>query len=81
LGSGKLFSVIDAAKLARDYASSNGLKLQFTSEDIRVMGATLYIDQWEAGKQQSKEAAMVQTRTASQKDTNYVSRYTKYSRL
>ena len=45
------------------------------------MGATLYIDQWEAGKQQSKEAAMVQTRTASQKDTNYVSRYTKYSRL
>ena len=40
-----LFAAIDAAKLAQDYAQSHGMKLQFASEDIRAMAATLYIDQ------------------------------------
>ena len=45
-----LFSAIDAAKLAQDYAASQGLKLQFTSEDVRCMGNTLYIDQRKEGR-------------------------------
>ncbi len=40
-----LFAAIDAAKLAQDYALSQGMKVQFDTGDIRAMAATLYIEQ------------------------------------
>ncbi len=40
-----LRSAIDAVKFAQDYAAGKGLELKFTTEDVRCMAATLYIDQ------------------------------------
>lgn len=40
-----LFAAIDAAKLAQDYATSHGLNIRFTSEDIRTMANTLRMEE------------------------------------
>jgi hypothetical protein len=45
-----LRSAIDAAKFAEEYAQSKHFDLKFTSEDVRCMAATLYIDQRKEGR-------------------------------
>jgi hypothetical protein len=45
-----LRAAIDAAKYAEEYAQSKHFDLKFTSEDVRCMAATLYIDQRKEGR-------------------------------
>jgi|1186.fasta_scaffold122985_3 hypothetical protein len=45
-----LRAAIDAAKFAEEYAQSKHFDLKFTSEDVRCMAATLYIDQRKEGR-------------------------------
>ena len=45
-----LRTAIDAAKFAQEYAAAKGLTLEFSTEDVRCIAATLYIDQRKEGK-------------------------------